>query len=432
MEQGFSHSFAQKIIKLTKNTRENMMKTSHKTLNNNTLYLSLSLALGTLGFCHTVLADDITTALTTGKASADFNLRYENVSQDNALKDASALTLRSRLAYTTGQVSGWSAMMEVEDTRIVMGLGDYSVPQTGYNSGIYSVIADPEHTELDQGYVQYSSDTFTAKIGRQVIAWDGQRFIGHVGWRQDRQTFDGVSFKYNPSKDLTLNYAYLTQRNRIFAEVLDQDSKDHLLNASYKTALGTVTAYGYLLELDNSTDNALDTYGFSFVGSSMAGETKLLYALEYASQSSESAAADFDADYMLIEAGAVFSSITAKLGYEVLGSDDGAYGFQTPLATLHKFNGWADIFLTTPAQGLVDTYVSLSGKLAGGAWTAMYHDFTADENSATVDDLGTELDLSYVRSYGANYSVGIKYSAYSGDSGRADTDKLWLWVGAKF
>ncbi|WP_340677449.1 alginate export family protein [Paraglaciecola sp.] len=408
------------------------MKNIHKTLNTKTLAISVALALAAIGVSQNVLANDITTALTSGTASADFNLRYEEVSQDNALQDASALTLRSRLAYTTGKVSGWSAMMEVEDTRIVMGQGDYSVPQTGYNSGIYSVIADPEHTELDQGYVQYSSETFTANIGRHVIAWDGQRFIGHVGWRQDRQTFDGVSAKYNPSKELTLNYAYLTQRNRIFAEALDQDSKDHLLNASYQTTLGTITAYGYLLELDNSTDSALDTYGVSFVGSSMAGETKLLYALEYASQSSEPAAADMDADYILIEAGAVFSGITAKLGYEVLGSDDGIYGFQTPLATLHKFNGWADIFLTTPAQGLVDTYVSLGGKVAGGAWTVMYHQFEADEASSTVDDLGSELDLSYGRSYGANYSAGIKYSAYSGDSGRVDTDKLWGWVGAKF
>ena len=29
---------------------------------------------------------------------------------------------------------------------------------------------------------------------------------------------------------------------------------------------------------------------------------------------------------------------------------------QTPLATLHKFNGWADLFLTTPNAGLEDAY----------------------------------------------------------------------------
>ena len=396
------------------------------------LLLACALTTGLGGMSFNVLADSISSALSSGKVSADLNLRYESVEQDNALKDASALTLRTRLAYTTGAVSGWSAAVEMEDTRIVLGQGDFSVPQTGYQTGVYSVIADPEHTEWDQGYVQYATDGFSAKFGRQVIAWDGQRFIGHVGWRQDRQTFDGISAKYNPSKELTLNYAYLSQRNRIFAEAQDQDSKDHLFNAAYKTALGTVTGYAYLLELDNDADNSLDTYGMSFVGSSMAGETKVLYALEYASQSSESAAADFDADYWLLEGGVVLSGITAKLGYEMLGSDDGAYGFATPLATLHKFNGWADTFLNTPAQGLEDKYVSVAGKFLGGSLAVIYHKFDADEASATVDDLGSEVDVSYTRAYGSNYAVGVKYAAYSGDSGRVDTDKLWLWLNAKF
>ncbi|MEP7706556.1 alginate export family protein [Paraglaciecola sp. 25GB23A] len=394
--------------------------------------LTCSVLVGLTSISGGSWAEDFTSALSGGKTNADFNLRYENVAQDNALQDANALTLRTRLSYTTGNVSGWSAMVEMEDTRIVLGQGDYSVPQTAYQSGIYSVIADPEHTELDQGFVQYSSATFSAKIGRQVIAWDGQRHIGHVGWRQDRQTFDGFSGKYNPIDALTLNYAYLTQRNRIFAEAQDQDSKDHLLNAAYLTSVGKLTAYGYLLELDNSTDNALDTYGVSFVGSSMVGDTKIVYAAEYASQSSETGVANFDAHYMLLEAGAVLSGITGKLGYEVLGSDNGSYGFATPLATLHKFNGWADTFLNTPAQGLVDTYASIAGGAMGGKWLLAYHTFAADEASASIDDLGSEIDASYVRAYGANYTVGIKYAAYSGDSGKVDTDKLWAWVSAKF
>ena len=59
----------------------------------------------------------------------------------------------------------------------------------------------------------------------------------------------------------------------------------------------------------------------------------------FASQSNETAVSDFDTDYLFAELGAVFSGVTAKLGYEVLGSDSGMMGFQTPLATLHKFNG---------------------------------------------------------------------------------------------
>lgn len=397
-----------------------------------TLSIALSTALLSLATSNVAMANSIADALKAGSTSVNMNLRYESVDQDNTEKDASALTLRTLLGYKSGSVNGFSATIEMEDNRIVMGEGDYTVGPTGYNPGVYSVIADPEHTELDQGFIQYASDSFTAKLGRQVITMDGHRFIGHVGWRHDRQTFDGLSVQYSPVKDLTLKYSYIEQRNRIFAENADVDAKDHLFNASYKTSVGKLVAYSYLLEADNGTDNALDTYGVSFTGSTMAGDTKILYAAEFATQDNESAAADYSADYLNLSAGVVIAGITAKIGYEVLGSDDGMKGFATPLATLHKFNGWADVFLGTPNEGLVDTSITIAGKGLGGAWTVMYHDFEADEASAAVDDLGSELDLSYGTKFGKHYSAGIKYAAYSGGSNKVDTDKLWAWFGVKF
>lgn len=397
---------------------------------------AFSIALATLiigsATSQIVFAEGLTEAMTSGKASVNFNLRYESVEQDNALDDASALTLRTLLAYDTGSYKGFSAKIEMEDTRIVLGQGDYTVGPSGYNVGEYSVIADPEHTELDQGYIQYKNDMFSAKLGRQVITMDGHRFVGHVGWRQDRQTFDALSTKFSPVKNLTLQYAYITQRNRIFAQDADLDAKDHLINGSYKTSVGTLTGYGYLLEVDNGTDNALDTFGVSFAGSTKAGDTKILYRAEYASQTSDSATTDYEVDYLNLEAGAVFSGITAKVGYEVLGSDNGAFGFSTPLATLHKFNGWSDQFLGTPSQGLVDTSITLAGKMLGGGWKVIYHNFEADDASDTVDDLGSELNLSYVKKYGKHYSAGIKYAAFSAGDIKVDADKLWIWVGAKF
>jgi hypothetical protein len=408
------------------------MKTNRNSTKKHAINIALATALIGSTISPVVLAAGFTEAMTAGKASVNLNLRYESVDQENALEDASALTLRTLLAYDTGSYKGFSAKIEMEDTRIVLGQGDYTVGPSGYNLGQYSVIADPEHTELDQGYIQYKSDSFTAKLGRQVITMDGHRFVGHVGWRQDRQTFDALSTKYTAVKDLTLQYAYITQRNRIFAQDADLDSKDHIINAAYKTAYGTLTGYGYLLEVDNNTDNALDTFGVSFAGSTKAGDTKILYRAEYASQSSESAAVDYDVDYLNLEAGAVFSGITAKVGYEVLGSDDGAFGFSTPLATLHKFNGWSDQFLGTPTEGLVDTSVTLAGKVFGGGWTAVYHNFEADNASDLVDDLGSELNLSYVKKYGKHYTAGIKYAAYSAGDIKVDADKIWVWLGAKF
>jgi len=390
-----------------------------------------AMALLTAGFCSQATAAESLSDF--GTAKLDLNLRYATVDQDNARRDADALTLRTRLNYTTKSFSGFSAVVEFEDSRTVLGLDEYN--DTLGNNPEYSVIADPETTELDQAYVQYKKQGFTAKVGRQVIALDAHRFIGHVGWRQDRQTFDAITFQYKFNKDLKAQYSYVNQRNRIFAEERDLDAKDHFLNVSYKTSLGKLVAYGYLLEVDNGTDNSLDTWGASFKGKKKLGNTPFLYDLEIATQSSESATTDFDALYTRVDVGVVVQGITAKLGLETLGSDDGAYGFATPLATLHKFNGWSDQFLGTPNVGLEDLYVKFIGKAFGGKWLVAYHDFSADDGTPTIDDLGSEVNLQYTRKFAEHYRFGIKYANYSAgdaDAGKVDTDRAWLWVGASF
>lgn len=380
-----------------------------------------------------VQAEGIADAIIGGKTTLDANLRYESVSQDNALKDANALTLRTRLNYTTADYNGVIGVLEFEDSRVVAGVDDYN-NKLGKNLD-HSVIADPETTELDQAYLQYKYAGLTAKGGRQVMTLDNQRFLGHVGWRQDRQTFDALNLSYQINAAAQIDYAYIGQRNRIFAEAKDIKSKDNLINASYKTGFGKLTGYGYLLEEDEGVSNGLDTYGLRFNGATDVGEIKVLYLAEYATQDADSEITSYSADYLALEGGAVVAGITAKLGYELMGSDDGNYGFSTPLATLHKFNGWSDQFLNTPKEGLADLYVSVSGKVGAGKFTLAYHDFSADESSATIDDLGSEINASYVMPIAKHYKVGVKYAGYSaGDiaAAKVDTDKFWVWVNAKF
>jgi len=406
------------------------------TLNKIALCLSLALTgtCSSIAYADSSSPDPITDALINGKADVNVNLRYETVDQENSLKDANALTLRTRLTYSTGDVAGFSSLIEFEDSRNVLGVDDYN-NTLGKNAGVYSVVADPETTELDQFLLQYKQQDLTMKVGRQLITMDNHRFIGHVGWRQDRQTFDGVTIAYSPVKGLSLDYGYITKRNRIFAEAKDIDSKDHLINAAYQTSFGKIIGYGYLLEVDNNTDNSLDTFGIRLNGSTLIGEQKLSFQLEYADQDSDSATTSYSADYILAELSTAFSGIGVKVGYELLGSDGGDYGFSTPLATLHKFNGWSDQFLSTPNEGLADLYASVTGKVAGGKWAIIYHKFDADDASATVDDLGYEIDAVYSKKFTKNYSGGIKLASYSaGDStaGKVDTDKVWLWLNAKF
>ena len=395
--------------------------------------LALSVALVASGIsAPAIAADTLAEAFSGGKPYVNLRLRYENADQGgNTADSADALTLDTVFGYISDEYKGFSFQVEAEDVREVLGVRDFSVPPAGVRTGQFDVIADPETTELDQAFIKYKTGGFSAKFGRQVITHDGHRFIGHVGWRQDRQTFDGVTLNFS-NDNLALTGSYVTQRNRIFAEEGDINSSDVFLNASYKLGNNKLVAYSYLLD-DEDTNTEIDTYGISYAGWTKFGETKVNYNAEYATQDN----GDSDSDYFNVGAGAKFGIVKLSLGYESLGSDNGV-GFATPLATLHKFNGWADVFLNTPGIGLEDFKATVDVDIAGGKFRVAYHDFSGDESIGGTDDLGDEIDIQYTRNFGKNVYAGIKYADYSqGDAIQdtgfiRDTERFWAWVGFKF
>lgn len=380
---------------------------------------TLSLLLAALVSQPAIAAESITEAITNGTVKGDIRIRYEDVDNDNT--DSDGMTIRTRIGYMTDSYADFSAYVEFEDVRDMFGIDDEE-----------GLIPDPEVTEVDQGFLQYQNDQFKARAGRQVITLDGHRFVGHVGWRQDRQTFDAARVQFMPMDELSVDLSYLWKRNRIFAETQDADSGDVLLNLGYVTPIGKLVGYGYLLD-DDTRDEESDTYGVSLTGKSGT----FSYTLEAATQEITDSGDDYDTEYLFAEAGLALSGVLVKVGYELLGSDDGDASFTTPLATLHKFNGWADIFLggtfdpTAMPDGLEDTYISVSGKLAEYSLVAVYHDFSSDEGST---DYGSEIDLQASRKFGKHYNAGIKYAAYSDDGFNAagDVDKLWVWGGMSF
>ncbi|WJG11116.1 alginate export family protein [Aliiglaciecola sp. LCG003] len=272
------------------------------------------------------------------------------------------------------------------------------MPVTSYQAGEYSVVSDPDFTALDQAFIRYANEKLDIKLGRQVITFENHRFLGHVGWQQVRQTFDGLTVNYAPVEQLAIKYAYLTKR-RIFAQQTDLDAKDQVLNLSYSSSVGNLTAYSYLLEIKQQAKNKLDTYSLRFSGQQAVEQITLLYAFEYASQHNHTDISDYDAKYFFAETGLLFNGVTAKLAYEILGSDNGEFGFQTPLATLHKFNGCSDQFLMTPSQGLKDIYLSLSMPILGGTAVVVYHDFSADDGVTGAEDFASEVDLQFTRKF---------------------------------
>ncbi len=101
-------------------------------------------------------------------------------------------------------------------------------------------------------------------------------------------------------------------------------------------------------------------------------------------------------------------------GYELL-EGDGVKGFTTPLATLHRFQGWADKFLTTPVNGLADKYVNVGyttkgvGPLDTLGLTASWHEYESDRLSI---DYGSELNLQLQARY-RRFTGMLKYADYN-------------------
>jgi len=397
----------------------------------------LSLAIAGTTISHAAFAEEsFSNLFSEAKPILDARYRYEHVDQDNALKHANAQTLRTRVGVQSGKCYGLSALIEADN---VSRIGDASYNETRNGQSEYSVVADPDGSEINQALLRYDHQYGSAVLGRQRINLDNQRFVGGVAWRQNEQTYDGVLGQLKPLQGLTLSYVYIDNINTVFgpgngrydsaATPANIGGHSHLLNAQYILMPElTATAYQYRLGLDNLTagSQSSKTTGLRLNGA-IAG---ISYVLEYAQQSEYADnPLDLDSDYYLAELGYTVQGVALKAGYEMLGGDAGPgnRAFQTPLATKHAFQGWADIFLLTPAGGVKDAYAGISAPLFGGTLQAWYHDFRAEEGSSQY---GEEINLSYAHPIpGVKGLVGlVKYASYDADDFAVDTDKAWLQV----
>jgi hypothetical protein len=399
------------------------------------LRLASSTAIAILGmqpfmFGHTEAASSIAEMLSEGDTSLSFRYRYELVDQDGVAEDANASTLKSRLTYKSASYEGYTALMEVDNVTVI-GDENYRTPTNGNVS--YPIVADPDGTDFNQAYLTYKGADYSASLGRQRILHGGQRFVGGVGFRQNEQTYDALTLSSQALGPISVDYSYIWNINRIFGpkdsavQAKRWESDSHILLASMSPAKGqTLKGYAYMLDFGNAAANSSSTYGVEYSGKFDGFALSAAYATQsdYADNPTS-----YDADYMMAQLSLPLKPVSVALGYEVLGSDEGTAAFKTPLATLHKFQGWADKFLGTPTNGVEDTYLKLSGKLGPTKVAVVYHDYSADFGSA---DLGSELDVVATYPIKKGLSVQLKYASYDADTHASDTDKLWFTISAKY
>lgn len=416
-------------------------------------------------------------AIRNGQPDVYMRYRFEHVddAQQPQVKDAYANTLRTAVGYGTGLFHGFGAYFQLEDIRA---LGNETFNDGGANHVTSrALVVDPEGTEVQQANLRYRGVPRTLiTAGRQEIEHRQaplHRYVGNILWRQNWQTFDALRITNDSLPATHIDYAYLWNVNRIFGEdnrLLDRSdyrSDSHVLNVGYGgLGWGKLEGYSYLLDFGSPAPGT-QVLSTATLGARLSGQRdiiaysgKLLYTVEYARQVDyANNPTDLGVDYYLFEFGGLklvnhrgFESVTVKASYEVLGGDGPASigntrvgrAFQTPLGTNHAFQGWADRFLTTPADGIEDWFGTLAAKALGAQLVIMYHDFSADRDDY---DYGHEWDVQLTRTFAERYLFGLKYAQYSADgnplnvarNGGAsagkqafDLDRFWAWVEFRF
>lgn len=372
------------------------------------------------------------------KPLLDLRVRWENVDQDGFVSNADALTLRGR-AGAELRSGTWSLLAEGEGTAALLEKYD-----GGVNGKIsYPIVADPENIELNRLQLQYRGlPKAVVTVGRQRINIDDQRFVGSSGWRQNEQTFDAARVEFGDSKGLKVDLTYSWSVRTIWG-IDGRDARQQAVGGnnvfatvSHPTVLGALSGFAFVLDQDEAQVQGFkfssQTYGIRLAGSrTLSPSAKINYALSYASQSDlHRNPNEYRADYWLADLGLEVESAKLGLGHERLGADNGLplTSFQTPLATLHKFQGWSDKFLVTPPNGIRDWYASAGygwKKIAGlNAINAalVYHRFTSDRLNTNYSN---EWDVLLSATKGP-WSATAKLAAYDANDFASDTRKLWL------
>lgn len=374
------------------------------------------------------------------KPTLDIRARFEYGSIDGPLDSSNAFTTRERVGLITNEWYGFSAFAEGEFTQAIddnydSGPGASTSPNNPSRVGI----ADPETNEFNRGWIQWKGYDTTLKGGRQRIILDNAAFVGNVGWRQNEQTYDGAMISNQSIDGLTLFYSYVNRANRIFGSDADGALRNfagnvHLIHARYEAfEKTTITGYAYLMNFDKTAANfgyiSNNTYGG--IIESQLGSFKLRAEAAYQDGASSTPFYVGNSYYAHLTGVYEFGCNKIGLGWEYLSKD-----FVTPLATVHAFNGFADVFIgrrigIVNNPGLNDVYISHKWKTPfWGLNFAQFAHLFGDNDSNF--DYGWEYDAVLSKKFNDNFTAITKFAYYDADSFASDTTRFTVELNYKF
>ena len=290
-----------------------------------------------------------------------------------------------------------------------------------------------DNFDLHQGYVTLSNireSNVSIRVGRQAIAFGGQRLIGAVEWTQQGRVFDGVRATMK-SERVTFNAIGIRLADATASLVHGANAYLSGVYATFNAAEGqSVDAYGLYNRVSGGVTDQY-TLGLRWVGKSGA----ISYRAEGAFQTGTRAGSDVSAFMFGVRGGTQVGKGQITLWYDYLSGDDTPGDrktkvFDTLFATNHKFYGFADVFLNIPVHtgglGLQDAAVKIGIPLNDAVKLGVDgHLFMlTKKGAASSKRLGEEIDVTLTCKYSGQVTFVSGFSFVSAKQALADIGRL--------
>ena len=285
------------------------------------------------------------------------------------------------------------AMIQLQDVRF---FGEEQNTLTDYSA---------DNFDVHQAYIHFKrlgGSRHALKIGRQAVAFGGQRLIGAVEWTQQGRVFDGLRLSLAPPWGKVDVVAI-----QLAEAKAAQFSDDAYLAGIYAT-LGDLDMFGlYDKEAGAPTTDRV-TLGLRLAGHKAA----YAYRVEGSYQTGTHRGEDVAAFMFGGRVGHPVGRLKLDLWYDYLSGDsdpnDGETKvFDTLFATNHKFYGFADRFLNIPehTKGLGLQDFALKGSVPLSTRTSLAVHGHSFFTAAKGEHLCEEVDLTLTYQYRPNVAV---------------------------
>jgi hypothetical protein len=374
-------------------------------------------------------------SLAHGRFTLELRPRWNRIDESDKPERTEGGTVRAVAGWVSGAWYGWRMTLQaIHADTFAKHFNDNGAD---FATSPYPLLPDPRYTGANEVRIDYAGDEgMRARLGRQVVRMDNQRWISDNDFRQTPQLFDGGIVAYNGIANTELLGGYFA---RVRTTSGDLDSlKLTLLHAAWNPAPGhALAAYGYFHDQPvNGAFTGFDNSSYRVAGvraegaAARFGAIDIPYVAEFAQQKPYAGGDPrIDASYWRLGAGLGSAGWTLRYDYEAKGSNGGQYGVQMPLTDFYAFNGWTLHFFNTPRTGLRDQWIT--GRYAIGAFT-LYgeaHKFRSDYGST---DFGREADvgLTYVPIEWC--TLRLQHARYDPGSGTPDPSIRKTWLTATF